>query len=199
MDKSAVGALVLQRATLHRFLASRLGSTVEAEDLLRRGLLGALQGDAGLRRGERLVAWFDRILAGAIADHFREKQKTRLGAGRLLALLTAESASSRDRDWDATVSACFEGLLPFLNPRYAEIIRRVELNGEMKRVVAHEFKLSQGAFDVALHRARNALRRQLTVLCGACCRRSCLALVRGAENKPLESMQERLGSSVGQI
>lgn len=78
----------------------------------------------------------------------------------------AQPLADHNGEWTAAVTACLEGLLPSLKPRYAEIIRRVGLKGEMKLVVAHDLKMSRGAFDVALHRARKALLRRLTILCG---------------------------------
>ena len=80
-------------------------------------------------------------------------------------------------DANTAVCRCFEGLLPLLKPRYAELLQRIDLNGELKLIVACDLKLSRGALDVALHRARHALRTQLEIFCGACSHDSCLACV----------------------
>jgi len=45
----------------------------------------------------------------------------------------ATTRLSRRQDWDAAVCACFRGLLPTLKPRYAEVIRRIDLRGEARR------------------------------------------------------------------
>ena len=72
--------------------------------------------------------------------------------------------------------ACFARLLPLLNPRYAELIRRIDLDAEFRIVVARDLKLSGPQCDLVLHRARSALRRRLEILCGASSREECLAV-----------------------
>ncbi len=175
LSDDAINALVTERAAFHRFLARRLGNAAQADDLLQEGLLRALQRGSTLRRGERVVPWFYRILRHAVADHFRGRAAEKRKADRLWREIGDEVATVPTPDLDRAVCSCFEGLLGALKPRYAEILRRVDLRGEMKVVVARELKLSPGAFDVALHRARRALRRRLEVFCGACSREHCLA------------------------
>lgn len=177
--EKAIDVLVAQRAEFHRFLSARIGSRAEAEDLLQQSLLKALKSGDTLRRGERAVAWFYRILRNAVADHYREKTSERKRADLLWTEMHAagDDVGQPPRAWDAAVCACFKGLLPTLKPRYAELIRRVDLDGESKAAVSRELKIKPGTMGVALHRARNSLRRQLEVLCGSCSRESCLACV----------------------
>ena len=89
-------------------------------------------------------------------------------------LAAGEDFAAPPKDWNRVVCACFSGLLPGLNPRYANLIRRIDLNGESKAAVGRELKIKVGTLDVALHRARNALRRRLELFCGACSREKCL-------------------------
>jgi RNA polymerase sigma-70 factor (ECF subfamily) len=176
LSDDAINTLVAERAAFHRFLSRRVGSDTLADDLLQESLLRALRRGESLRRGERAVPWFYRILRHAVADHFRGQAADKRKVDRLSQELKNDGAADTpSTDWDRTVCACFEGLLKTLKPRYAEILRRVDLRGEMKIVVARELKLSAGAFNVALHRARQALRRRLEVFCGACSRERCLA------------------------
>ena len=186
-NNDAAEVLVVQRAALHRFLALRLGSAAEADDLLRNSLLRALQGCDRLRRQERVVPWFQRILGNAVTDHLRERQKKRLRAERRLIELASQPVLERDADWTTALGTCVEGLLPLVKPRYAELIRRIDLNGELRLIVARDLKMSRGAFDVALHRARHALRGRLEVFCGAWSRESCLAWTRSVAKKPSEN------------
>ncbi|MDO8540200.1 MAG: sigma-70 family RNA polymerase sigma factor [Opitutaceae bacterium] len=161
-----------QRAEFHRFLAAQLGSDADAEDVLKQSLLKALQNGGNLRRGERAVAWFNRILRNAISDHSREKGTESRRAEKFLADLQglAEDVAALPANWDAAVCACFRGLLPTLRPRYAEVIRRVDLRGEAKQEVCRDLGISRATMDVLLHRARTVLRRRLAVFCGACTR-----------------------------
>jgi len=187
LNDAAIQALIDERARFHRFLTKRLGNAAEADDLLQQSLLRALVHQEGLRRGERVMPWFYRILRNGIADHFRRNAADKRKLERLANELAGTSDTPALYDWERAVCACFEGLLPSLKPRYAEIIRRVDLRGEMNVVVARDLKLSQGAFHVTLHRARSALRRRLEIFCGACSREHCLACAcgqNGPQNRP---------------
>jgi RNA polymerase sigma-70 factor (ECF subfamily) len=154
-----------------------MGNASEADDLLQESLSRALERGHTLRRGERAVAWFYRILRNAITDYYREKQRERGLTDRLWTEIRAagEDHTPPPADWDAAVCACFRGLLPTLKPRYAQVLRRIDLHGEDKRTVARDLKITLATMDVVLHRARHALRRQLEIFCGACSRESCLA------------------------
>ena len=174
--EKAIDVLVAQRAEFHRFLTARVGSDTEAEDLLQQSLLRALKNGDSLRRRERAVAWFFRILRNAVVDHYRQKAAERQRADRLWLEMRAagETFAKPPKEWDAAVCACFRGLLPTLKPRYAELIRRIDLNGESKATVSRELKIKPGTLDVALHRARYSLRKRLQIFCGACTREKCL-------------------------
>lgn len=171
-----IDAIVAERARFQRFLIARTGSETEAEDLLQQSLLKALQHDAQLRRGEKAVPWFYRILRNAISDHYRQKSSTQRRTDRLWTDMQAagEDFAAPPKDWNRVVCACFSGLLPGLNPRYAKLIQRIDLNGESKTAVSRELKMNVGTLDVALHRARRSLRQRLELFCGACSREKCL-------------------------
>lgn len=171
--------LVAERARFHRFLAARLGDVTVADDLLQDSLLVALRKGASLRRGERVVAWFYRILRRAIADHYRHQARDQRRLDRLGNDLQATESdrASPPPDWEAMVCACFVGLLPTLKPRYADVLRRMDLRPGDKASVARELNLTVATLDVVLHRARAQLRERLEVFCGACSRAGCLNCV----------------------
>jgi RNA polymerase sigma factor (sigma-70 family) len=175
-SREAIDGILSERARFQRFLAARTGSEAEAEDLLQQSLLRALQHDAQLRRGEKAVPWFYRILRNAISDHYRQKSSDQRHTDRLWTEMQAagENFAEPPKDWNRVVCACFSGLLPGLNPRYAQLIQRIDLNGEPKTVVSRELKIKIGTLEVALHRARKSLRQRLEIFCGACSREKCL-------------------------
>jgi RNA polymerase sigma factor (sigma-70 family) len=178
LNPASIDALLSQRGRFQRFLASRLGSETDAEDILQASMLKALQKGETLRRGERVTPWFFRILRNAVVDHYRELSSRGKKIERLLEELSVvgeDATAPASVDWDEAVCQCFLTLLPSLKPRYAEVLTRVDLRGESKILVRHAFKLSSPAFDVLLHRARNALRKRLEVFCGLCSEQACLA------------------------
>ncbi len=123
-------------------------------------LAGLLREEQGLGRGEGLVPWLCRILHRAI-----QAEKCGRTSGRPNTDLALSGSASSARVWEGAVGDLVLRLLPRINPRYAEIIRRVELGGEMKLMVAAEFNISKATFNVTLHRARRALRREFEHYC----------------------------------
>lgn len=182
-SREVIDAIVAERARFQRFLIARTGSESEAEDLLQQSLLKAFQHDAQLRRGEKAVTWFYRILRNAISDHYRRKSSEQRRTDRLWTEMQAagENFAAPPKDWNRVVCACFSGLLPGLNPRYAKLIQRIDLNGESKTVVGRELKIKVGTLEVALHRARRSLRQRLELFCGACSHEKCLECFCGRE------------------
>ena len=114
------------------------------------------------------VAWFFRILRNAVVDHYWQKAGERQRANRLLLEMRAagETYSKPPKEWDAAVCACFRELLPALKPRFAELIRRVDLNGESTATVSCELKSTACTMGVLLNRSRQALRRRLETFWG---------------------------------
>jgi len=171
-----IRSLVAERARFQRFVAARVGNNADAEDILQNSLLRALGGGAGLRRSEKVVAWFYRILRHAIADHYRQKKSTEV---RMEKLWSSLQAAGNDRvdppaDWNTAICVCFHGLLPTLKPRYAELLRRIDLRGESRETAAKDLKITRATLDVVLHRARVALRERLEIFCGACSQEKCV-------------------------
>ena len=111
-SREAIEAIVSERARFQRFLTARTGSDAEAEDLLQQSLLKALQHGSNLRRGEKAVPWFFRILRNAIADHYREKSSDQRRIDRLWTDLRAagEDIAVPPKDWNTAICACFRGL-----------------------------------------------------------------------------------------
>lgn len=168
-----------ERKTFQRFLVRQVGNTADAEDILQESLLKALQQGEGLKRNEKIIPWFYRILRNATVDHFRRKGSEARRAESLHRDLNSAGQSDAQSQWERAVCRCFEGLLPALKPRYAELIRRVDLLNEAKLEVAADLGISVTTLSVALHRARQALRRRLEIFCGACSRELCLACACG--------------------
>ena len=68
-------------------------------------------------------------------DEGLEKHSERQPVGRFWEEVRAAGDDKVEppQDWDAAGCACFRGLLPALKPRYAEVIRRIDLRGEARR------------------------------------------------------------------
>ena len=164
--------LVDTHARFLAFLERRVGSRHVAEDILQEAFVRSLGRVDSIRNANSAVAWFYRVLRNAIADHFR-RQESR---DRTLAQVSAEAdepAAAPDEELEAVVCACVMELVDTLKPEYATALRRVELDGASIRSYAEETGITAGNAGVRLHRARQALRKQLARSCGTCLTHGC--------------------------
>lgn len=77
-------------------------------------------------------------------------------------------------DLEAAVCECMKALLPTLKTEYAEVIRRVDLEGMSVPEVAQELGATENNLRVRLSRARQALKTSLVRTCGTCTEHGCL-------------------------
>jgi RNA polymerase sigma-70 factor (ECF subfamily) len=165
-------ALLDNHARFLAFLERRVGSRDEAEDILQDAFVRSLDRASSLRSSTSATAWFYRILRNAITDHYR-RQNSR---GRALDRLAAETedAGVTDSELETVVCQCVLGMVETLKPEYGAAIQRVDLDGLSVRDFAAEAGVTPGNAGVRLHRAREALGRQLARSCGTCLTHGCL-------------------------
>jgi RNA polymerase sigma-70 factor (ECF subfamily) len=163
--------LLDHRARFLSFLERRVGNRATAEELLQEAFVRTLESRAVPEEEEGAVTWFYRLLRNALVDHHR-RQAVRTRAGEALAREATEAAD--DPELHQAVCACLHGLLPTLKPEYADMVRRVDLEESAVAEVAQTLGVSANNASVRLHRARQALKRQLQRACGACATHGCL-------------------------
>ena len=168
--------LLEQQPEFLGFLRRRLGSEAIAEDLLQQSLVRAVEHYHSLKNDESVVPWFYRILRHAVIDYYRSHDaETRRDDAYLRDLMQAgEDQEPAFDELKPSVCACLSRLLPALRPNYAELIRRIDLDGESPQRVAEELNISQNNLTVRLHRARQALKESLEETCGVCTTHGCL-------------------------
>lgn len=167
-EAPTVTALVEGRGAFLGFLAKRLGSPAEAEDVLQEFCIRVLTRKEQLRDVERMNAWLYAILRSTLNDHYRKRARhTRL----------AGAVAREPEEWIADapsqmarICTCHSGLISELPAADAELIRRIDFDEEDRKAVAADLGLTRNALGVRLHRARAALREALISHCGECCR-----------------------------
>lgn len=168
--------LLDHESAFHGFLRRRVSDDAIAADLFQQSLLRAVQHHHDLASKENVVAWFYRVLRNAVVDYYRaqaaDSRKTE-GLAQDLAVAGEQVFPSPD-EMRPTVCACFERLLPSLRPAYAELLQRIDLQGESPDQVATDLRLTKNNLTVRLHRARQALRASLEATCGICSKHGCL-------------------------
>ncbi len=85
-----------------------------------------------------------------------------------------DATEDPDPALERVVCGCVKGLIGLLSRDHERILRRVELEGADVGLVARELGITAGNARVRLHRARQALRRELERSCGTCAEHGCL-------------------------
>jgi RNA polymerase sigma-70 factor (ECF subfamily) len=164
-------ALVGNHRQFLGFLERRVGSKAVAEEILQSAFVKTLEKGGALRDGEGAVTWFYRLLRNALVDHYRRQA----AEGRALEREAREATeASEDPELKSAVCACVGELLPTLKPEYADLVRKVDLEERGVPDVAKEVGITANNAGVRLHRARQALKKQLERSCGTCASHGCL-------------------------
>jgi RNA polymerase sigma-70 factor (ECF subfamily) len=163
-------ALLQLRPGMIRRVALRTGSRDLAEEVVQVALLKALEGLGGLKDPRRLKSWFGTIVQHSLQDQFRHwSRQAPLEQAESLPDLQAEEKA------EPTLSCgCVLKLLPTLRPAYAQLLEAVDLRGDSLQKLAQNWGLSPNNLSVRLHRARQALRKELGQRCGTHSVASCL-------------------------
>jgi RNA polymerase sigma factor (sigma-70 family) len=154
------------------FLERRVPSRAIAEDILQDAFVRGITRAPDIRDSESIVAWFYRVLRNAIVDHYRHSGAEQRAYAQVLAE-TEDSVTPSDSELFETVCACVRDLVGTLKPEYASAITRVDLEGAAVKAFAEEQGISANNAAVRLHRAHQALKKQVTESCGTCAEHGC--------------------------
>jgi RNA polymerase sigma factor (sigma-70 family) len=180
-DSEVVRILLESHSRFLDFVERRVRSRDVAEDILQDAFVRSLDRAPPLQKMDSVTAWFYRVLRNAIID-YRRRQSSRRRAYDRVAVEFNESVPAVDQELEAVVCACVMALLDTLKPDYATAVRRVDLEERSVRDYGAEAGITPGNAAVRLHRAREALRRQLARSCGSCLTHGCLDCRCGAPN-----------------
>ncbi|WP_263365729.1 RNA polymerase sigma factor [Edaphobacter bradus] len=167
MPTNTIADLFQQRDQFLSFIRKRVESSATAEDILQSAYVRAMEKSSSLRSGDSIVAWFYRVLRNAVIDHYRHRAaEDRAFDGWAQDVATETQPDSLAED---STCHCVLGALNKLKPTYSEILREVELDGKSLEAVANATGITAGNAAVRVHRARQSLKKQLTLVCGTCC------------------------------
>jgi len=172
--QTADGSKTAHLAAMHKkflqFLRGRVGDPATAEDILQAAYVKALLHESEMRQDESSVAWFYRILRNAVIDHYRQSATQ----ARATAQFAAEWNESYELELRDQACACIREVLSELKPDYRSAIEHIDLAGDSIDSFADSQKTSTNNAYVRLHRARKAVARKLTEICGACATHHCV-------------------------
>jgi len=172
LSPAAIQRLVDSHRQFLAFLEARVESRAAAEDILQTAFVRGLERGAGVRDEESAVAWFYRVLRNAVIDHYRHRAAT----GRALEgwgkeIVTHEAPEA---DLKQEICQCVSGLLETLKPDYQAALRIIDLEEGSLNDLAEQAGITSGNAAVRVHRAREALRKQVRTACGSCADHGCL-------------------------
>jgi RNA polymerase sigma-70 factor (ECF subfamily) len=167
-DAAVRRALVEARRDFLTFLSRRLGSTDEAEEVLQRFSLRAIERAGELRDVSTVRGWLGRILATSIVDHQRSVGRRRRREASLEETNLESVVVEHDSDIDGAVCNCLYKLLPTLKPDYADVIWRADILGEPRDRIAASLGTTLNNITVRVHRGRQALKKRLEEMCLTC-------------------------------
>jgi RNA polymerase sigma-70 factor (ECF subfamily) len=154
------------------FLRTRVNNPDDAEEILQSAFAKASDKEQTIRAEENAVAWFYRLLRNALVDFYRKQEnRNRLfdSAGN-----SAIDYAASDPELERTVCECLREIIPTLKPEYAELLQRVDLDGQGVGDAANSLQISPNNAAVRLHRARAALKNRMVQVCGTCTIHGCL-------------------------
>ncbi len=162
--------LLESRASILRYIRTKVSDPDLAEDVLQDSLLKAFAKAPGLRDEERIVPWFYRIVNNAIIDLYRRRGVASRHVERL-----AEGTEPTFVPADETAAcACLRDVIPTLKPEYAELIEELDLKGGTDAALAERMGITRNNLKVRHHRARTQLRKRLEETCRMCAVHGCL-------------------------
>ena len=164
--------LLARRSDFLRFLEKRVESHAVAEDILQSAFVRGMEKASTLRDQESVVAWFYRMLRNAVIDHYRSRESS----SRLL----EEWPEGLDIPGQPVefvkneVCQCVNNILADLKPEYREALRTVDIEEHPVTEFAQQTGISANNANVRVHRAREALRKQVRTVCGSCADHRCV-------------------------
>ena len=167
-DAAVRRVLAESRQDLMGFLRRRLGSSEEAEDVLQRFSLRALERSSDLRDVRTVRAWLGRILASTIVDHQRQAARKRRREIAMEQTDIESLAVEPDIELDGAICNCLYKLLPTLKADYAEVVWRADILGEPRDRIAVSLGTTLNNVTVRIHRGRRALKKRLEEMCLTC-------------------------------
>jgi RNA polymerase sigma factor (sigma-70 family) len=172
LSPAAVQRLVESHRQFLAFLERRVESRAVAEDILQSAFVRGLERGAELRDEESVVAWFYRLLRNATIDHYRHRASTeRAHEGWAREVVTQEAPEAELKQ---EICQCVSALVETLKPEYREALRIIDLDEGSLKDLAERTGTTSGNAAVRVHRAREALLKQVRVACGTCAEHGCL-------------------------
>jgi RNA polymerase sigma-70 factor (ECF subfamily) len=153
------------RGRLLGFIARRVDSAQDAEDILQEVMLRIHQHRDELDRVQKVSAWVYRIASNAIIDHYRRPARRERPAGADVEPAGPATVGAEGPDLAAELAACLRPMLDRLPPKHRQAIMLTEFGGVTQAAAAAQLGLSVSGMKTRVQRARRQLRAILLDCC----------------------------------
>jgi RNA polymerase sigma-70 factor (ECF subfamily) len=143
-----------------------------AEDILQSAFVRGIERGGEIREQESVVAWFYRLLRNAVINHYRREA----AAGRAMESFARElkEAEVPSPDLRNEICVCVSRVLTELKPDYREALEIVDIGEGSPSDLAKKAGITANNATVRVHRARQALQKQVKLTCGVCAEHGCI-------------------------
>lgn len=188
IPSEARGAWIEIEARLRPYVARRVTSAADVDDILQEIFVRMHRGLASLRDGERFGGWVYRIAGRVIADSARARARDPLQRGEGASEPEACAAADDDANLQANLGECVALFVARLPSPYREAVTLTELEGLTHKDAAHMLGISLSATKSRVQRGREKIREMFE----ECCQMSvdCRGRVVGCEPRPLTEVPE---------
>jgi RNA polymerase sigma-70 factor, ECF subfamily len=149
---------------LRPYLARRVASAADVDDLLQDIFVRMHQGLANLRDEERFGGWVYGIARNAMVDHARRRGRAPLGPVEEESAPTAPPDSSEDQ-LQSDLGACVALFVSRLPSPYREAVTLTELEGLTQKEAAEMLGVSLSGMKSRVQRGRDKIRDMFEQCC----------------------------------
>ena len=163
ISSEARGAWRELEARLRPYVARRLASPADAEDVLQDVLVRVHRGIDTLDDEQRFGPWVYRIASNAISDHLRSRSRRGVAVGD--DAVENETATLDDDGLEADLGDCVALFVARLPSPYREAVTLTELEGLTQKDAAEMLGVSVSGMKSRVQRGRERIRRMFTECC----------------------------------
>jgi RNA polymerase sigma factor (sigma-70 family) len=172
ISEHALSKLLESRTQFLGFLKKRIPYADVAEDLLQNAFVKSIEKGGDLKDEESIVAWFYRVLRNSVVDYYRRSGRNQQ---ELIGILSdLEGYTKAPVEAHNEICQCVNPLLANLKPEYREALTTIDLADGSLADLAARANITEGNAAVRVHRAREAMRKQVQMTCGACAEHRCV-------------------------
>lgn len=152
-------------ARLRPYIARRVPSAADVDDVLQETFVRMHRGLAALVDDERFGSWVYRVAASAVADHLRARMRHPIPVEPPGDAASEEFATEPDEDLESELAECVALFVARLPSPYREAITLTELEGLTQKEAAEMLGVSVSGMKSRVQRGRERIRRMFEQCC----------------------------------